>query len=387
MSLEACRTCGSLFSQEFGSQHTCPNCRSKEGADATKFMIIAAVVVGLILFSISPGILASLLIGKILSRAFEWLQILAFALAMAGIIVAGSWAKFRDWKKCGYVYLGFCVLCTAILMFSWEYLHTLSPAESSVVKSEQTAPNVPTAPETKVEVPSAASSMPSATTASVPTVEPSVPASTPASASASAPIPAPVPAKADSVSPLPAGFSINAPIESKVLLMSMLAEPMNALKLAETKGEVERIAKPATGDRKAARAYNDKGLSALKAEKYADATDLLQKAVVTDPSDIEVRNNYVYALLKSKNLAEAEKEVGLSLTMSPGRSSAWANLAEIYAEKGNSQTAASALIVAFQFSSNKDKTLTFLKDKAESTEIPAFAEAAKSALKRLKDGN
>lgn len=214
--------------------------------------------------------------------------------------------------------------------------------------------------------------------------QPSVPGSE--TAPAAPPLPVSVPeAKLESASSLPTGFLINAPSESKALLTSMLANPMNSLKLAEIKGEIEKIAKPVSGDRKAARALNEKGLQALKADKYTDATSLLQQAVATDPADIEVRNNYVYALFKSKNLSEAEKEVGISLTFSSGRSSAWANLAEIYAEKGNPQLSSTALLIAFQFSSNKDKTLTYLKDKAGSTDAPAFAEAAKLALKRLTD--
>lgn len=185
---------------------------------------------------------------------------------------------------------------------------------------------------------------------------------------------------------LPTGFSIDAPSESRALLTSMLANPMSAIKLAEAKGEVEKIAKPTTGDRKGARALNEKGLQALNADRYSEASSFLQQAVAVDPADIEIRNNYVYALLKSKNIGVAEKEVGTTLTFSPGRSSAWANLAEIYAEKANVQLSTAALIVAFQFSSNKDKTLTYLKDKAESNENPAFSEAAKLALKRLTDG-
>ena len=66
------------------------------------------------------------------------------------------------------------------------------------------------------------------------------------------------------------------------------------------------------------------------------------------------------------------------LTISPGRSSAWANLAEIYAIKNNSEEAVAALVLAFQFSSNKDRTINFLNDRAADTTSPLQATAKKT---------
>jgi hypothetical protein len=274
----------------------------------------------------------------------------------------------------------FAVVMLFPLYFSEKNSQSYIPSSSASETAQETAP-VPAPAQETVPVPFQ-DAVPAPVQDAVPApVQDAVPA--PVQDAVPAPVPA---AKTDAGSTLPAGFTIIAPSESKSLLTSMLLNPMNSVKLAEAKGEIEKIAKPATGDRKAARGFNDKGLEALKAGKDGDATSLLQKAVATDPADIEVRNNYVYALLKSKNIGEAEKEAGTSLTYSPGRSSAWANLAEIYAEKGDTQASTSALIVAFQFSSNKDKTLTFLREKSDATEAPVFSEAAKSALKRLTDG-
>lgn len=166
-------------------------------------------------------------------------------------------------------------------------------------------------------------------------------------------------------------------------LTTMLRESTNSIKLAELKGAIEDQPKPQTGDRKAARALNEKGLAALRAEKYADAINFLQQSVAEDESDVEIRNNFAFALIKAKKYDEAEGEVGTVLSYSAGRSSAWANLAEIYAAKGFVNEAAAALIVAFQFSSNKDKTLTFLKEKSSNSDDVRFQEASKIALQRL----
>jgi hypothetical protein len=172
-----------------------------------------------------------------------------------------------------------------------------------------------------------------------------------------------------------AGFMMAAPDESKQLLTAMLQQATSAFKISEIKGKIEALPKPTTGDRKAARKLNDQGLAALKAEDFAQAITALKSATGTDPADVEVLNNYVYALIKAKRIPEAESEAGRLLTMSPGRSSAWANLAEVYALKDKKSEAVAALILAFQFSSNKDRTITFLNERAVDPNSPLQASA------------
>lgn len=174
-------------------------------------------------------------------------------------------------------------------------------------------------------------------------------------------------------------FVVVAPDESKQLLSAMLQNATSAFKISEFKGKIEAFSKPTTGDRKAARKLNEQGLAALKAEEYIQALAALKSAVSTDPADVEVLNNYVYALIKAKRLPEAESEGGRLLTISPGRSSAWANLAEIYALNNKNDEAVAALILAFQFSSNKDRTVTFLNERSADGNSPMQA-TSKRAL-------
>ena len=103
-----------------------------------------------------------------------------------------------------------------------------------------------------------------------------------------------------------------------------------------------------------------------------------KSAIGTDPADVEILNNYVYALIKAKRLQDAESEAGRLLTISPGRSSAWANLAEVYAIKNKNEEAVAALVLAFQFSSNKDRTVTFLNERAGDANSPLQATARKT---------
>jgi Flp pilus assembly protein TadD len=158
----------------------------------------------------------------------------------------------------------------------------------------------------------------------------------------------------------------------------MLQQATSAFKVSEIKGKIEAFPKPATGDRKAARKLNEQGLAALKSDDFAQALAALKSATATDPADVEILNNYVFALIKAKRLQDAESEAGRLLTISPGRSSAWANLAEVYALKNKNEEAVAALVLAFQFSSNKDRTVTFLNERAGDANSPLQPAAKKT---------
>ena len=166
------------------------------------------------------------------------------------------------------------------------------------------------------------------------------------------------------------GFGVLAPDESKQLLTAMVQQASSAFKISEIKGKIEALPKPATGDRKTSRKLNDQGLAAMKAGDFTQAISALKSATASDPADVEVLNNYVFVLIKGKRIQDAESEAGRLLTMSPGRSSAWANLAEIYALKNKKEESVAALVLAFQFSSNKDRTINFLNEKAADPSSP-----------------
>ena len=174
------------------------------------------------------------------------------------------------------------------------------------------------------------------------------------------------------------GFMVVAPEESKQLLTAMLQQATSAFKVSEIKGKIENFAKPAIGDRKAARKMNEQGLAALKSDEIAQALLTLKNATATDPADVEILNNYVYALIKAKRLQDAESEAGRLLTISPGRSSAWGNLAEIYSLKNMNEEAVAALVLVFQFSSDKNRTINFLNERAGDVNSPLQAISKKT---------
>ena len=192
------------------------------------------------------------------------------------------------------------------------------------------------------------------------------------------PSPSPAPTVANTQIAISAGFTVLAPDESKQLLTAMVQQANSAFKISEIKGKIESLPKPATGDRKTSRKLNEQGLTAMKTEDFAQAIAALKSATSADPADVEVLNNYVYALIKAGRLQDAESEAGRLLTMSPGRSSAWANLAEVYALKNRKEEAVAALILAFQFSSNKDRTINFLNERSADSTSPLQSTAKKA---------
>lgn len=132
------------------------------------------------------------------------------------------------------------------------------------------------------------------------------------------------------------------------------------------------------GDRKAARASNNQGLAFLKGNDFAAATTAFERGVSLDGSDIEVRNNLGYALLKAGLNDEAIAVLGRVLLQAPDRSSAWANLSE--AAVNYKEMSLSALQVAVHFSANRDKTLTYLRQSAESHPQASYRGIASAVL-------
>ena len=218
--------------------------------------------------------------------------------------------------------------------------------------------------------------------AAVPATQTPTTQDAPQSPTPTLPLPSPSPSQAPTVAnrqiAISAGFTVLAPDESKQLLTAMVQQANSAFKISEIKGKIESLPKPATGDRKTSRKLNEQGLTALKNEDFAQAIAALKSATSADPADVEVLNNYVYALIKAGRLQDAESEAGRLLTMSPGRSSAWANLAEVYALKNRKEEAVAALILAFQFSSNKDRTINFLNERSADSTSPLQSTAKKA---------
>lgn len=177
---------------------------------------------------------------------------------------------------------------------------------------------------------------------------------------------------------------IIAPDTTAGLLAQMLTESQNSIKLLELKAQIEALyPKPDKGDVKLARALNQQGLAAFAQENYANAASLFLDAARANPADIEALNNYAYALLKDGNYQNSQQVLGYVLSLAPGRTSAWANLGEIYANTNRIDASAASFVIAFQFSGNKEKTLDFFNQTINSTNSDALKSAITKALNQL----
>lgn len=136
------------------------------------------------------------------------------------------------------------------------------------------------------------------------------------------------------------------------------------------------------GDRKQARAANSEGLALLKAGQPAEAVAALQRGVAADASDIEIRNNLAYALMKAQDNGQAVQVLAQVLAQAPDRSSAWANLSEALDKPGAAQA---ALRTAVRFSANREKTLVYLRAAVDQPPTERFAATASAVLAEITD--
>ena len=65
------------------------------------------------------------------------------------------------------------------------------------------------------------------------------------------------------------------------------------------------------------------------------------------------------------------------------RTSTWVPIAEHNAVSGHNEAAVRALLLAYEFSGNQEKTVTVYTDKARTAENEAFRSAYAAALQRI----
>jgi len=166
-------------------------------------------------------------------------------------------------------------------------------------------------------------------------------------------------------------------------VMLQSADPRNPEAISVAAARINEFQKPARGNRKLARELNTKGLAEFKKGNFTEAVTLMQRASSEDPGDVEVLSNLGLALLKANRAQDARQALRSSLAINPRRTSAWVPMADVLFEIGDGDSAAAALLLAYEFSENKEKTRTFFDGKAGSTERSASLYA--QALKKLND--
>jgi len=147
-------------------------------------------------------------------------------------------------------------------------------------------------------------------------------------------------------------------------VMLQASDPRQPEAINVAAARIGEIGKPPKGNRKAARELNARGLSEYKKGHISEAVALMQQAANEDPSDVEVQSNLGLILLKANRSEDAKLPLKTSLTINPRRTSAWVPMAELFFEIGDSAKAVSSLMLAYEFSENKERTRTYFEGKS-----------------------
>ena len=166
-------------------------------------------------------------------------------------------------------------------------------------------------------------------------------------------------------------------------LMVQSADPRNPEAISVAAARIAEFQKPLRGNRKIARELNAKGLAAFKNGNFVEAVTLLQQSSSEDPGDVEILSNLGLALLKANRAQDARQALRSSLAINPRRTSAWVPMADALFEIGDSHSALAALLLAYEFSENREKTRSFFDGKSGSSE--RVASLYTQALKKIEE--
>ncbi|WP_305269774.1 tetratricopeptide repeat protein [Methylobacter sp.] len=150
--------------------------------------------------------------------------------------------------------------------------------------------------------------------------------------------------------------------------------------IQQIKLQIENAPRPEKGNKKAARALNDQGLASSKVYDFNNAVKMFEEANKLDKSDIEIVSNLGFSYFKQGNLDLAQQAIITTLTMSPGRAIAWANLGEVFGIMGDESRAVACFSNVFRFSKDRSKTHQFMKKLNETEEAEHVKEARAKAI-------
>ncbi len=155
-----------------------------------------------------------------------------------------------------------------------------------------------------------------------------------------------------------------------------------AIQIAATR--ISESNKARRGDRKVARELNARGLDEYKKSNYSVAIDLLQQAAAADPADVEIQSNLGFVALRAENTTIASAALTNALHLDPRRTSTWIPLAELLVQVNTSDLAVRAVLLGYEFSANKEKSMTFFEDKSITAERVEMRPVYASAIQQIK---
>jgi LSD1 subclass zinc finger protein len=143
----------------------------------------------------------------------------------------------------------------------------------------------------------------------------------------------------------------------------------------------QKVVPVTQGDRKSGRSSNQEGVALLRQSNIPQAIEAFKRGLDANPADIEIKNNLAFAYILNDDLNNAEQLLVDVLTRSPERSSAWANLSELYARKGGqANTSQAALRLAVHFSQNKQRTKDYLITITQTHPVALYRDIASKVI-------
>ena len=112
----------------------------------------------------------------------------------------------------------------------------------------------------------------------------------------------------------------------------------------------------------------------------ATAIVSFSEGIKADPSDIEIRNNLGYSYILAKDFQNAIDTLVDVLYVAPERSSAWANLSDVFSRVGKINEAKATLRLTVRYSSNRQRTIEFLTKIENSHEVFDYRDVARQVL-------
>ena len=133
---------------------------------------------------------------------------------------------------------------------------------------------------------------------------------------------------------------------------------------------IDALPKPPLGNQAVARQMNAVALDAFKRNDYEGAARQFRSALEENPRDVEIGTNLGFSLVKANKGAEATEVLVNALALNPRRTSTWTPLAEALALQDKPEDAKAALWIAFHASANREKSLATYQSRAEKETNP-----------------
>jgi hypothetical protein len=131
---------------------------------------------------------------------------------------------------------------------------------------------------------------------------------------------------------------------------------------------IDSFEKPTPGNKPLSRKLNSQGLQAFNQGEYLTAIEVFENAYQENPKDVEIASNLGLSLVRAGQFNEAIEILKQALILDPRRTSTWTPIAEAYAMMGRPVAALSAMWIGYQWSNDRQKSINFYMDKADSSQ-------------------